>query len=151
MHNLTEIKNRLIEESFPELRNERILARFKKNFKDALFEYERPGNKKYFIKINELMKNAPVQAIEAGLAHEMAHIVKEIKKGFFSSCFEGFLYKFSDRYRIVDERDADLVIVLRGYGKHLLELYEYRKKLGLPVYDDNGLSESEVKKLLSLP
>ena len=150
MHNLTEIKDKLIEESFPELKHEKISVGYKKKFRDALFEYERPGKKKYFIKINELMKNAPIQAIEAGLAHEMAHIIRELKKGFFSSCFEGFLYKFSDRYRIVDERDADLVIVLRGYGKHLLVLYKYREKLGLPVYDDNGLSESEVKKLLSI-
>jgi len=150
MHNLTDIKNRLIEKFFPELKNEKISTEYKKNLKDALFEYERPGKKRYFIKINELMKNAPLQAIEAGLAHEMAHIIKELKKGFFSSCFEGFLYKVSDRYRIVDERDADLAIVLRGYGKHLLELYKYREKLGLPVYDDNGLSASEIKKLLSL-
>ncbi|MBA3064203.1 hypothetical protein FP803_02075 [Candidatus Woesearchaeota archaeon] len=150
MHNLTEIKNKLIEESFPELKYEKILVGYKKKFKNALFEYERPGKKKYFIKINELMKNAPLQAIEAGLAHEMAHIIREIKKGFFSSCFEGFLYKFSDRYKIVDERDADLAIVLRGYGKHLLELYKYREKLGLPLYEDNGLSASEIKKILSL-
>ena len=150
MHNLTEIKNKLIEESFPELKNEKVSVAYKKSFKDGLFEYERPGKKKYFIKINELMKNAPLQAIEAGLAHEMAHIIREIKKGFFSSCFEGFLYKFSDRYKIVDERDADLAIVLRGYGKHLLELYKYREKLGLPLYEDNGLSASEIKKILSL-
>jgi len=150
MHNLTDIKNRLIEESFPELKNEKILVAYKKSFKDGLFEYERPGKKRYFIKVNELMKNTPVQAIEAGLAHEMAHIIKELNKGFFSSCFEGFLYKVSHRYRIVDERDADLVIVLRGYGKHLLELYKYREKLGLPLYEDNGLSESEINKLLSL-
>jgi len=148
MQNLTEIKNHIVKNAFPELVNLEIPIRFEK-VKNGISEFKRSGNR-YSIIVSEIMKKAPVDILEASIAHELAHILKEIKIGLINSWLDGILYYISKSYRIFDERDTDFTVVVRGYGKHLLTLYEYRKTLQLKDYDDNGLLQNEIEKLLFL-
>jgi len=150
MPNLEIIKEKLIQKGFPELQNKKIVIEFNPQFTDGLLEYDRLGENEYYIQINELLLQAPEEALEGGLAHEFAHILTELKMSLAASKLETIRYKFSRKYRALDERETDLLALLRGYGYHLFQLCQFSRSLGRPETEDNGLTMKELEHLLKL-
>lgn len=147
MADLIKIKNRIVRKAFPELKNIDIPVKYVK-LKEPLFEYGEIGQG-YFVNVNTVMRKAPLSTIEGGLAHELVHITEELKLPSPLRKKYEQLYGSYKRYRIISERNADLEVILRGYGSQLLSCHKYRRKIGRPDYDDNGLSINELKTILS--
>jgi hypothetical protein len=57
-------------------------------------------------------------------------------------------YRISKRYKTLDERNTDLEVILRGFGKDLLVFLEFSEKEGYPHYKEDGLSIRELKILI---
>ena len=56
----------------------------------------------------------------------------------------------SKRYKILDERNTDLEVILRGFAKELLAFLECSEKSGYPLFKEDGLSIREVRALISI-
>ena len=149
MVNLNELRDRVISRGFPELMAEDIHVEYKK-LKDALLEYGSLTEEGYYIEIDESLIDAPKEIIVGGLAHEFSHILTDKSSGKRLMSRDRFAYGISSRYKTLDERNTDLEVILRGFGKELLNFLEYSETNGYPYYKDDGLSIREVKKILGL-
>jgi hypothetical protein len=139
--NINKIKNNVIKKGFPELSDEDIQIEWN-DIKDSCFVLVPFKSEGYCIEIDNSMRKASVMVIEGGLAHEFAHIIDDIDK---SKNID--LGRISKKYRIYQERNTDLTVILRGYGKQLLKFLYYVEKLGFPRYKEDGLSIVEIEKL----
>ncbi len=149
MTNLEELRDQVISRGFPELMAEDIQVEYKK-LKDALFEYGRLSQEGYYIEIDESLTDAPERVLIGGLAHELSHILtdRSSEKKLISQ--DRLAYRISSRYKVLDERNTDLEVILRGFGKDLLHFLEYSERNEYPHYKEDGLSAREVKRILGL-
>ncbi|MBI4170961.1 MAG: hypothetical protein HY514_04650 [Candidatus Aenigmarchaeota archaeon] len=146
MNDLAKIRNRLLKEGFPDLLDEDISVKYARC--KPYFDYDGSSKKGYRIRACLEMRRAPLQAVEGGLAHELCHIATEKFLGKKQRKQDVKLNKKSKRYRTLDERDTDLRVILRGYGRQLLALLQYAERKGDTYHKDDGLSAREVEKLL---
>jgi len=140
MNKIDSIKNRVIKNAFLELIDEDIQIEWK-NLKDACFELVPYVSEGYCIEVDMSMKDAPQDVLEGGIAHDLAHIVDNPKS---------ILGKISKRYLVYQERNVDLLVVLRGYGRQLLSFLRFAERKGYPRYKEDGLSIVELEKLLNI-
>jgi len=138
--NLQEITSLIVLKAFPDLLQERIHTEYAL-LEDSFFEYGILG-KDYFIEVKKSLETVDDQIVIGGIAHELCHIARDKKKGFFDS----FLYKHNKYYRYMDERQTDLDVVLRGYGKNLMAFLKFRETQTLS-YENEGITLIELEKL----
>lgn len=145
MNNLQEILNSVKSNGFSDL-HVVISVEYVKS-KDAYFSYER-NERKYHIEADKKMKKAPLEVVEGGLAHELAHIERDSKLGFFERREDIRKYNDSAEYRKEDERETDMLVIQKGYGKQLLEFIKYHNKRRRKYKKKDGLTKKEIKKLI---
>lgn len=146
--NLAKIRDRVIKKGFPELMNDDIQIEYS-NLNDALFEYGELSEEGFYVEVDTSLKNAPEEVIEGGLAHELSHILTDKKEQKNLNFRDRLAYKFSLNYRTLDERNTDLLVIIRGYGKQLSTFLKYAQEKGFPHYKEDGLSIREIETLLS--
>jgi hypothetical protein len=149
MNDLKVILDSIIKGAFPELLAEDIKIEYKK-LKDAMFEYGMLSYEGAYIEVDKSLKDAPINVLIGGIVHELAHILTDIKIGKNQSIKDRLAYKISTRYKTLDERNTDLEVILRGYGKELFEFLIYSEKTGYDHYKEDGLSIRELKILLNV-
>jgi len=147
MNDLKHIRDHVIQRGFPELLAEDIQVEFKK-LKDALLEYGLLTEEGFYVEVDESLMNAPKQVLIGGFAHELSHMLVDKNCKNHTISRDRFAYKISKRYKTLDERNTDLEVILRGFGKDLLVFLEYSEKEGYPHYKEDGLSIREVKILI---
>jgi hypothetical protein len=149
MKELQTLRDRVIHQGFPELLSEDIQVEYQE-LKDALFQYGSLTEEGYYIEVDASLKEAPEAVLIGGFAHELSHIIadKSLTKRIMFR--DRIAYQFSKRYKVLDERNTDLEVILRGFAKELLAFLEYSEKSGYPHYKEDGLSIREVKALISI-
>jgi len=148
MQDLAKIRDLVIKSGFPELMAEDIQTEYKK-LDDALLEYCGLTQEGYCIEVDNSMKDAPEDVIEGGLAHELSHILTDIGQERSFKRRDRWARRISKRYNILDERNTDLQVIIRGFGPQLLAFLEYSQEKELDHYKEDGLSIREVKAILS--
>ena len=91
------------------------------------------------------MRNAPIAVIKGGFAHELGHIIVDKTERWI----DRIAWALFKQYQILDERNADLIAIMRGYGHELLAMVEYSESKGNGYSKDCGLSRIEIKQILS--
>ena len=147
MENLAKLLDNVIRRGFPELLGEDIRIEFI-NLRDALLEYGELTHEGFYIEVDETLRNAPEKVLVGGIAHECAHIVADRPKEKGPISIDALAYRISSRYKILDERNTDLEVILRGFGQELLQFLQYSIQLGLDHYREDGLSIREIEILL---
>lgn len=148
MQNLAEVRDRVIKKGFLELMDEDIQVEYK-NLDDALLEYCGLTSDGYSIEVDASMKNAPIDVMEGGFAHELSHILTDLGEARSSKRRDRWARIISKRYRTLDERNTDLQVIIRGFGSQLLAFLEYSQEKGFDHYKEDGLSIREVRAILS--
>jgi hypothetical protein len=143
---LERILRKLVLRSFPELRRLRIGIAFEELAPGDCMEcYTLRG--RFRIAVSPLMRGAPRRALEGGIAHELAHILKDHRLGPVQLAL-GFARSASSRtFRIREERATDRSAVERGYGPHLIALVRFARRHGIRFYRENGLVAEEIASL----
>ena len=149
MNDLASIRDHVISEAFSELMAEDIQIEYKK-LEDALLDCGQLTSEGYYIEVDEVLQDAPQEVLEGGLAHEFAHLVVRKDENSSPKTMNWIAYRFCPRYRILNERNTDLEVIMRGYGHQLLAFLEYAECQGFPYYREDGLSAREIGRLLSL-
>jgi hypothetical protein len=147
MVNLHKILDGVIRRSFHELLREDIRIEFL-DLHDALLHYGELTSEGFYIEVDETLRDAPVNVLVGGIAHECAHIVVDKSKGRKALSGDTLAYRISSRYKTLDERNTDLEVILRGFGRELLHFLQYSDQLGLDHYREDGLSIREIETLL---
>ena len=146
--NLEGLVDEIIENAFPELRGKHIRLEWKK-LDDAFMQYGTfTDNDGFYIEVSDELKTAPRAVLEGGLAHELSHMIEDLKMQPGQRLRDRIAYKISQRYEALDERNTDVEIVIRGYGQQLLEFLEFTEKLGSEHSQVDGLSIRELRRLL---
>ena len=134
----------LIRRGFPELAGRRFLIRFG-DFDDWMSYY--PSGDSFIIGVDNSLGAAPRPVLEGGFAHELAHIVRDLRFRPFqrARAFE----KYRDRlaWRIRDERGTDLEAIRRGYGRQLLALMLWARTRGYTSGREHGLLLADLYRL----
>ena len=116
---------------------------------DALLTFGKLSQEGFYIEVDESLRNASVDVLKGGIAHECAHIVFEKLKVNKALSIDMFAYRVSSRYRILDERNTDLEVILRGFGNELLLFLQHSVRLRLDHYREDGLSLREIEILIA--
>jgi hypothetical protein len=144
---LSRIVDRVIVKRFPELLGEDIQIEYT-GLRSSLLEYGELTGEGFYIEVDETLRNAPREVLIGGIAHELAHIVIEKNLGRRALSGDALAYRISSRYKTLDERNTDVEVILRGFGRELLKFLLYSEKLELNHYREDGLSIREVKILI---
>ena len=147
VNDLPQIVDRVIAKRFPELLGEDIRIEYT-NLHDSLLEYGELTGEGYYIEVDETLRNAPREVLVGGIAHELAHIVIEKNLDRKALSGDALAYRISSRYKTLDERNTDVEVILRGFGRELLDFLLYSEKLQLDHYREDGLSIREVRILI---
>jgi hypothetical protein len=145
---LNRVIDGVIKRGFPELLGEDIRIEFT-TLNDALLTFGKLSQEGFYIEVDESLRNASVDVLKGGIAHECGHIVFEKSKVNKTFSIDMFAYRLSSRYRILDERNTDLEVILRGFGNELLLFLQHSVHLGLDHYREDGLSIREIEILIS--
>jgi len=146
---LNEILDETIKRGYPELLEYNIKAEYKKI--DCWGTYEeiiQHGLNGYVILINSRLKSTDKPVKMGLLASELSHIAQEVKMTPTQIKRDETLYTKIKRYRILDERNVDIITILRGFGKELYAFTEFVEREGYPHKNESGLSLRELKTLL---
>lgn len=148
---MTDIKSILeyILTKFPELRSKDIQIEWTES-EESLLSVQELDPEGWIIEVDKDLENAKEAVIRGGIAHELCHILTDLKWKNSSRLLDRLLYKISRRYEILDERNTDLETILRGFGPELLAFMVESEKAGLDFHEEDGLSIRELKALLHL-
>ncbi len=102
----------------------------------------------FSILVNECLRGASRLVLEGGIAHELAHILRDSRLGSFQRRLAFRRYQSSRAYRIRDESDTELTLIERGYGRQLLEFVRYARTLGYRFGRDEGLPIGKLLRLV---
>lgn len=145
--NLMEVLlNRIVKEAFPELLSIQFSLEYEELDNSFAVTWE-TGDTSYILTLDNRLKEAGEDIITGILAHELSHITQDMGLSRLDRWIDGFLCNHSPRYSLLDERNADLTVVLRGYGLNLLEFLRFIQK-EYPDYETEGLSLNEVEVLI---
>ena len=143
----------MITDAFPELIDEDVRVEFLEDEDEDFGSYGELHGGGVFVEIAPSLETAHLDLLQGILAHELSHAVLDYKTRvrftLLERLYDWVAYAISERYRTLDERNTDLEIIKRGYGKQLLALLEYSENvLGIDYSPEKGLSPREVKVLL---
>ncbi len=147
VNKLTDLLNLVIRKGFPELLREDVHIEFAK-LRDSLLQYGELTHEGYYIEVDETLRDATKGVLIGGIAHECAHIIMDKSIGHRFVTGDWLAYRISARYKTLDERNSDIEVILRGFGRDLLQFLRYSEKLELDHYKEDGLSIREVEILL---
>ena len=139
---------KIIRDSFPELLNFEFSLKYDQ-LKDSFAETWQIGDSKYVFAIDESFRDAGEHVIIGLLVHELSHISQDLELTGIEASVDIFLNDNVPRYSLLDERNADITAVIRGYGLNLLKLMRYLET-NYPSYETEGLSVEELEILLGL-
>jgi hypothetical protein len=137
------VLRRVVARSFPELRRLRIAIAYEELDPGTLLQYY-VADGRWRIAVSPLMRTAPARVVEGGIAHELAHIVRDRTLGPFQRELAFDRFAASRTYRIKEERATDRRAIERGYGPHLIALVRWAGTVGIRFYGDSGLRAREI-------
>jgi hypothetical protein len=140
--------NHIVDKSFPELLSFTFSLEYDE-LDDSFAETWETSKTSYTFTLDNLFKTADEETVIGLLAHELAHITQDKGQSMFERWIDSFLCDHFPRYSLLDERDADLTVILRGYGLNLLKLLRFIDKK-YPEYVTEGLSINELEIILNL-
>jgi hypothetical protein len=94
--------------------------------------------------VSPLLREAPRKALVGGIAHELAHIVRDHHLGPLQRDWAFERFALSRTYRFREERATDRRAVERGYGPHLMALAAFARRIGIRFERENGLLTNEI-------
>lgn len=147
MNELKVIRDSVIKTGFPELMDEDIHIEYS-SLEDALLVYGELTEEGFYIEVDASLKNVSEAIVEGGIAHELSHILIDRSQK-EKSILDRIAYSISPNYRVLDERNTDLLTIIRGFGPQLLSFLKYSEKEGYPHYKEDGLSIREMEQILS--
>lgn len=142
MVRLDRILRRLVRSAFPELCRRRIAIAFEPLPEDTLLRYDRGAC--FSISVSDALRDAPGRALEGGIAHELAHLVRDSRLPPRALLRAFDRYDRSRFYRVRDERATDRLAVDRGFGPHLLAFLRHARTLGYRFHAEHGLHTREI-------
>lgn len=155
MLNLEDIKNEVIEEGYSELKSTAIDVAWQR-INDGLMTYGdlyflkngiyRVGG--YYIDAHPILKKTGEQVVKGGFAHELGHIVKDIKQTRKEANMDVRRYRCSRTYFIKDEICTDLEAINRGFGNEVLEFQIFRETEN--NYNGYGITSEQIKYIISI-
>jgi hypothetical protein len=144
---LLDILNAVIRRGFPELLGEDIQIEYL-NLKSSLMSYGELTREGFYIEVDSSLRESPQEVLAGGIAHECAHIVVDKTTGGKKLSGDMIAYRISKRYKTLDERNTDLEVILRGFGRELAAFLRYAEKLKLSHFREDGLSIREIEILI---
>src|SRR5689334_7951451 len=102
----------------------------------------------FIIGVDNSLRHAPRRVLEGGLAHELAHIVHDLRRKPFQRARAYEYYRRIRAYRIHDERGTDVEVIRRGYGPQLLALMLWARTRGYTSAREHGLLLAEIYRRL---
>ncbi len=127
MSRLDRIKHRMIKDSFPELIGVKGSVRYQRLAPDSWFTCDYFHHEEYFVRVDVALKSAPEGVIVGGLAHEFAHVLRDLNRGILLYWIDVGFYDLSSSYRYHEERATDMLAIQRGYVRELLVLARWEK------------------------
>ena len=131
----------VIRRGFPELAGLRFQIRF--GDYDEWMWCDQVGNL-WVIGIDKSLGAAPRRVLEGGFAHELAHIVRDLRWRPFQRSLAYEHYRTHRTYRIRDEQRTDLEAMRRGYGRQLLAFMLWGRARGYTSGRECGLLLADV-------
>lgn len=149
---LMNVKNEIIAVGYPELEEYDIGINYS-YMNSCFFEYSIvlsnvKSKKSGTIFINKILSDAPLNVMIGGFCHEMSHMSEDIRFGKRKSNYIDNIYRTYSSFRTYRERDTDLDVILRGFGKYLLACEKHLIKLGREHTKESGLTTEEIKTLV---
>jgi len=149
------IVDELVRESFPELKDKKIIV---VEFPRLLqtWSFAERGFKNYYVFINKGRRDAKLGSLKGQLAHELCHLVMDhMNKSFVRDFFHNFFKKIPSFFLNTSfsrkiETAVDRETIKRGYVKELLSMTEEWEKLFSnrtlkKLYARGYLTEKEIK------
>ncbi len=133
----------LVCRSFPELRRLRIGIGFDDLEPGNCLEYYTLDGR-FGIAVSPLLRQASRRALVGGIAHELAHILRDHRLGPLQRDWAFERFALSRTYRFREERATDRRAVERGYGPHLMALAAFARTMGIRFERENGLLTNEI-------
>jgi hypothetical protein len=134
---------RVVRRSFPELRRLRIGIAYEELGPGDLLQYSVLDGR-WRIAASPLLRRAPLRVVEGGIAHELAHIVRDCRLGPAQRDLAFDRFAASRTYRVKEERATDRRAIERGYGPHLLALTRWARSVGIRFDGESGLRGWEI-------
>jgi hypothetical protein len=130
---------RLVKKSFPELKNEKIIVEERNTKKwRAHAVYSISGLK---ILVSNQLREFPEWKVKRILIHELCHLVEFKKLGYLRTKIDFVIYSLSKKHRTKIEREANILMIRKGYGKLVLSAHKENLTRGLGY----SLTEKEIK------
>jgi hypothetical protein len=138
----SKIVNVLIRGHFPKLKSKGVIIKEIETLKyRAHVKYGFSG---LYIYMSTQLRKFPNWKIRRILIHELCHLEIFLKWGIIRTKIDWIIYLVSKKHRLKDEREANLLMLKKGFGKLILTTIEENKKKGL----EYTLTEKEVKDFL---
>ena len=136
------IINELILESFPKLKGKSINVQEVDTLKyRAHVMYNFYG---FNLLISNQLRNFPLWKIKRIMIHELCHLEIFLNQGVIKTNLSYLIYLFSKSYRLKVERETNILMIKKGYGKLVLTTLNENKRKGLKY----SLTEKEIKSLM---
>lgn len=150
MARLDRILRRLVATAYPELKRLRIAIAFAGLPDDTLLRYDCAAGR-FSVSVGDFLRDAPVHVLEGGIAHELAHVVRDSRLAprLLARAYDR--YDRSRSYRVRDERATDRLAVDRGLGPQLLAFLAHARSRGYRFTPEHGLHTSEIAALCARP
>jgi hypothetical protein len=144
---INSILRQVIRHGFPDLARKTIVLSIGE-YADWMF-YEPAGQSRgsFIIGVDVSLLGASRRVIAGGLAHELAHIVRDSRMRRWQRDRAYSLYFTSPAFRTRDERETDREAIARGYGRELLELMLFGRARGGLWGREDGLTLPEVHRM----
>jgi len=128
MEEYKRIVDKLIDNSFPKLERRWIIVT-----ENKIFNLKYSAITSYFlffswIAVHPKVRKYSKASLNALFAHELAHLDLIANMNLFEKIKFGFIWLFTKKGKENFERDADILVVKKGYGKERLELGKESKK-----------------------
>jgi hypothetical protein len=136
----------LIRRKFPELAGRRFQIRYG-DYDDWMW-YDFAGET-FLIGVDNLLAGAPRRVLEGGFAHELAHIVRDLRLAPYQRALAYERYRLRRAYRIRDEQETDQEAIRRGCGRQLLALMLWGRARGYTSGREHGLLFAQVYRLVT--
>jgi hypothetical protein len=146
MVRLDRILRRLVATAYPELKRLRIAIAFAPLADDTLLRYD-CADGRFSISVGDLLREAPIRVLEGGIAHELAHLVRDSALAPRLLARAYGRYDRSRFYRARDERATDRLAIERGLGPQLLAFLVYARSRGYRFTPEHGLHTREIAAL----
>jgi hypothetical protein len=141
----------IVERSFPELRNLSISCPFTESAEDFLagiqWNYTDPPSVVITFSATDIAQMSDA-ALVGCIVHELCHA--EFDAALSPSVFAANdqQYAADAQFRTIHEREIDLAVIKKGYGRELLALQTYHNQHYEPYQASDGLTPEETQALM---